>query len=78
MCTKICLILFCFVLSISSAFGLDQKPIIGVKIYDYPGDFKQLFNAFADLGINTVFASEALVSNSGFRSQAKAHAMPVS
>jgi hypothetical protein len=60
---------------ISNAFAdiKDNKQIIGIKIYDHSGDFKPLFNTFADLGINTVFASEKLVSNPVFRLEAKSH-----
>ena len=63
----------------SNLFGSpsESKQIVGIKIYDYKGDFKQLFDTFADLGINTVFASESLVSNSIFREQAKKHHIPV-
>jgi hypothetical protein len=64
---------------ISNAFAntKDIKQIIGVKIYDHSGDFKQLFNAFADLGINTVFASEKLVSNDVFLEEARSHQIHV-
>jgi hypothetical protein len=69
-----------FLLCSAAGFGVDPKanqPIIGIKIYDYKGDFKQLFDTFTDLGINTVFASESLSSNSVFRAQAKSHRMRV-
>jgi hypothetical protein len=51
--------------------------IIGVKIYDYKGDFKQLFDTFTELGINTVYASESLAGNLLFREQAKAHRVSI-
>lgn len=74
------LFLCCSIAGIPYAFSLDSKsnaPIIGIKIYDYQGDFPKLFDTFSELGINTVFASQDLAGNPVFRQQAKAHAMSV-
>ena len=46
-------------------------PMVGVKIYEHQGDMRQLFDGFAALGIDTVFASEALCGNADFRQQAR-------
>jgi hypothetical protein len=41
--------------------------IIGVKIYEHQGDFEELIQQWKELGINTVFCSIELYSNSDFR-----------
>jgi hypothetical protein len=43
---------------------------IGVKIYEHEGDQDALFRTWADLGINSVFAGEALAGAPGFRAKA--------
>jgi len=45
----------------------EQQLLLGVKIYDYDGDFKSLFASWEEIGINTVFASVDLLSNSQFK-----------
>ena len=79
-CSKVVFMKSCliglFLLCSAAGFRVDTKtnePIIGIKIYDYKGDFEQLFDTFKDLGINTVFASESLAGNLEFRTQAKAN-----
>ena len=52
-------------------------PIIGVKIYEADGNLEPLFARFDELGINTLFVSEALASNEGFRTLARERRMPV-
>jgi hypothetical protein len=67
-------------LSSAPGFPVDTKtndPIIGIKIYDYKGNFERLFETFTEHGINTVFASESLAGNSVFRKQAKTHRISV-
>ncbi len=54
-----------------------EERIIGIKIYEHKGDMRQLFDSFAELGINTVFASEALCGDAGFRRQARERKMRV-
>jgi uncharacterized lipoprotein YddW (UPF0748 family) len=51
--------------------GASQNLLIGVKIYDYSGDMKNLFTEWNRLGINTVFASPVLEAKPEFRSLAK-------
>jgi hypothetical protein len=76
----ILLFLLCASAGLSDGSGADRNSdtsIIGIKIYDHKGDFEQLFDTFADLGINTVFASEILSENPVFREQAKSHHMKI-
>jgi len=51
--------------------GLNKDLLIGVKIYDYSGDFGKLFDEWRRLGINTAFVSPALESKQAFRNLAK-------
>jgi len=51
--------------------GPNKDLLIGIKIYDYRGDFRKLFEEWRLLGINTAFVSPALESNQEFRSLAK-------
>jgi hypothetical protein len=48
-----------------------SRPIVGVKIYDTERELPELFEEWKALGINTVFAPEALMSSSGFRALAQ-------
>jgi hypothetical protein len=41
--------------------------IIGVKIYEYLGDYDELAGKWADIGINTAFVSTSLAANDTFR-----------
>jgi hypothetical protein len=52
-------------------------PIVGVKIYETDRNLEPLFARFDELGINTLFVSEALASNEGFRALARERRMPV-
>ncbi len=45
--------------------------IIGVKIYDPPANVKNIFTQWKSLGINTVFASETVLTDETFRSLAR-------
>jgi hypothetical protein len=51
--------------------GAPQDLLIGVKIYDYNGDFGKLFEEWRRLGINTAFVSPALESKQEFRELAR-------
>ncbi|MCK7483597.1 MAG: hypothetical protein M0C28_46145 [Candidatus Moduliflexus flocculans] len=42
-------------------------PIVGVKIYEHPGPFGPLVDEWRGLGVDTVFAGEALARNADFR-----------
>jgi hypothetical protein len=50
-------------------------PVIGVKIYEQAAPFEPLVKEWRDLGINTVFASEALARTTSFRSLLRANAI---
>jgi hypothetical protein len=58
-------------LILSSACTLKKQDvkidrILGVKLYDYQEDFKQLFENLEAIGINTIFASPELLSSENF------------
>jgi len=48
------------------------RPVIGVKIYEAAPPFDGLFRQWRDLGINTAFVSEDLLTNADFRALARA------
>jgi hypothetical protein len=51
--------------------GRTDEPVIGVKIYAHEGSVPELFAEWRALGINTVFVSPALASQSPFRELAR-------
>ena len=51
----------------------EEQPVIGVKIYECPGSFDQLFKKWNQLGINTGFCSQELISNGAFMEEAGKH-----
>ncbi len=61
------------VLMIPSCNQNAENRIMGVKIYGYEGSMAYLFNEWNDLGINTVFSGEDLISNKQFRQGARDH-----
>jgi hypothetical protein len=50
-----------------------NEPIIGVKIYEYRGDYGALADRWAGTGINTAFVSTALAANDTFRQALQRH-----
>jgi hypothetical protein len=48
-----------------------KEIMVGVKIYEYDGNFEELFKEWSSLGINAAFVSETLLSNQTFRDLAK-------
>jgi hypothetical protein len=52
--------------------GAAERPVVGVKIYEAAPPFDGLFRQWRDLGINTLFVSEALLTNAEFRALARA------
>lgn len=44
-----------------------SRKVIGIKIYDYDGDFSLLVEKWKQMGINTCFVSTSLASNKEFR-----------
>lgn len=61
------LLVFAVNLLILTGCSKDSVPIIGVKIYDYPGDYYNLATKWSQMGINTAFVSSALAANDTFR-----------
>jgi len=49
----------------------NDRPIVGVKIYDTERDLRELFADWRDLGIDTVFAGQELAAREGFRTLAE-------
>jgi hypothetical protein len=63
---KILLILL-IELSLSRCVKNNENRIIGVKIYDYNGNYEELTRKWDEMGINTVFAGESLAADENFR-----------
>lgn len=63
-------LIFCFLAACSPS---TDKQMIGAKIYEHSGPFDLLFEAWNDLGINTGFCSQELISDQDFMSQARDH-----
>lgn len=55
----------------------NPEPIIGVKIYDYQGDYRALADRWASIGINTAFVSAVLAANDTFRQALREHNIAV-
>lgn len=52
----------------------DTDPaVIGVKIYEHGGPYDQLFDRWNQMGINTAFSSESLISDKAFMMEARQH-----
>ncbi|MCX6302049.1 MAG: hypothetical protein NTW82_07670 [Bacteroidia bacterium] len=58
---------------IITCFSCNREPekIIGMKIYDYSGDFNLLTDKWKEMGINTAFISKELAANKDFRQTLK-------
>jgi hypothetical protein len=54
-----------------------SRPVVGVKIYEAAPPYDGLFREWRDLGVNTVFASEALARTREFRDRAAADGLAV-
>jgi hypothetical protein len=50
-----------------------DKLLIGAKIYEHSGSYDTLFRQWDELGINTGFCSEALITDREFMDQARQH-----
>jgi hypothetical protein len=50
-----------------------DQALIGAKIYEHQGSYKELFRQWNQLGINTGFCSEELVSDPEFVKEAREH-----
>ena len=67
-------LLLAVILSFAILMGCNQKReerIIGVKIYEHPAPYDQLFTKWNKMGINTGFCSEELISNQEFMNEAR-------
>jgi len=58
-----------------SCFKEADQAIVGAKIYEYSGDYGDLFSQWNRLGINTAFTSQELISIPEFREKARAHSI---
>jgi hypothetical protein len=54
-----------------TAPGAKAAPMVGVKIYEYAGNFPDLFEKWRSLGVNTSFVSAALGANPEFKALSK-------
>jgi len=61
-----------FAAALTACGGGGARPTIGVKIYEAAPPFEGLFGQWRDLGINTLFVSEALLADPDFRARARA------
>jgi hypothetical protein len=65
-----------FALAAAACSGGDRSaaahPVVGVKIYEAAPPYDGLFREWRDLGVNTIFASEALARTREFRDRAAA------
>ena len=55
----------------------NPEPVIGVKIYEYQGNYHDLAEQWSGMGINTAFVSAALAANDSFRQALRSHNIPV-
>ena len=51
------------------------RPVVGIKIYDASPPFEGLFRVWRELGVNTLFVSEALARTQEFRALAAAQGL---
>jgi len=57
--------------------AVSGRPVVGVKIYEAAPPFNDLFRQWRDLGVNTLFVSEALARDRDFRALAAAERLPI-
>jgi len=51
--------------------------IIGIKIYDYSGDYNKLVSVWEEMGINTAFVSTSLAADKNFRAALRSKGISV-
>lgn len=61
------LLIFAVAFMILTGCSKDPDQMIGVKIYDYHGDYYTLVTKWSQMGINTAFVSTSLAGNDSFR-----------
>ncbi len=59
--------LFLILLLLFSCSHKETGRIVGIKIYEYNGDFNVLTDKWKDMGINTAFVSRSLAADQSFR-----------
>ncbi|MBK9388654.1 MAG: hypothetical protein IPN68_00170 [Bacteroidetes bacterium] len=55
----------------------NSEKIIGIKIYDYAGDYEKLASEWEEMGINTAFVSTTLAADKDFREALKSRDISV-
>lgn len=66
-------ILSIFLLLCPGCSSETNQALIGAKIYEHSGPYDQLFDQWNQMGINTAFSSESLISNREFMLEAREH-----
>jgi len=55
----------------ASGMEISKSPLVGIKIYEYMGNFPKLFDEWRSLGINTAFVGAGLGADPEFKALAK-------
>lgn len=71
------LLLFTGLVLLSMGCTRSDVPVIGVKIYEYQGDYPALAERWSGIGINTAFVSTTLAANDTFRNALRNHNIAV-
>ena len=58
-----------FIIAVLHSCNILSDKIIGIKIYDYSGDYSALASKWEAMGINTAFISEKLAADKNFRKE---------
>jgi len=66
-------LLLIFQLLVPGCSQKSDQTLIGAKIYEHEGSYELLFKQWNDMGINTGFCSEVLISDREFMSAAREH-----
>lgn len=70
-----------FLIGLAACGGRDRaapaSPVVGVKIYEAAPPYDRFFREWRELGVNTLFVSEALARTKGFRDMAAAEGLPL-
>jgi hypothetical protein len=64
-------IIFLAIIFLTGCVQQQEERIIGVKIYEHSGSYDQLFKQWDNIGINTGFCSEGLISDQEFMKEAQ-------
>jgi len=62
-----------FLLLLQGCIKEEKRALIGAKIYEHQGPYKLLFQQWNQMGINTGFCSEQLISDPEFMKEAREH-----